>query len=498
MSSQKKGKSNRAYRQAGGKSSAAKKVKETVKKKVSVLTAPTAGSITEKSKKTWSLLRGMHDILPREEKYRKMLFHNAEHLAENFQFGRIENPILEEANMFVRSIGKGTDIVDKEMYIFDDQDGIKICLRPEATPSVARAFITNGMWNYPQPVKMWYWGPMFRRDRPQAGRYRQFTQVGFEIIGAEDPVVDAELILLAYNFYKDLNIPVEIHINSIGLTEERERYKNELTNYYRFKRSYLCDDCRHRLAKNPLRLLDCKQDQCQPIKDEAPQIIDWLTESSKNYFIKVLEYLDELEIPYVLRPTLVRGLDYYTHTVFEIYQTATEITEEKNSIGASDSLSVHQGAQSALGGGGHYDLLIEDMGGRPTPAAGFALGVERAVTVMKQMAESGELKMPRREYDIYFAQLGDRAKGRAFKMVDALRHSGLNIGFNFYKNSLKCQLELANDLKVPYTLILGQKEVQEGTIIIRDMESGIQEIVDQKKMESVIKRKLKKFDDSSK
>ncbi|PIT88044.1 MAG: histidine--tRNA ligase [Candidatus Magasanikbacteria bacterium CG10_big_fil_rev_8_21_14_0_10_36_32] len=485
---------NKKKEKIKSKNFSAKKTKEQPKKKNS----ESAGAlVSEKSKKSWNVLRGMHDILPREEKYWKVLYHTAEDLAETFQFGRIDTPILEEANMFIRSIGKGTDIVDKEMYIFDDQDGTKICLRPEATPSVARAFIVNGMLNYPQPVKMWYWGPMFRHDRPQAGRYRQFHQVGFETIGVMEPAVDAELILLAYNFYKDLGIPVEIHVNSIGLLEERDRFKTELTNYYRTKRSCLCEDCRHRLTKNPLRLLDCKEDQCQPIKDEAPQIIDWLSENSKNYFMKVLEYLDELEIPYILRPTLVRGLDYYTHTVFEVYPAAVSIENECEQENSQNS-SGNQNAQSALGGGGRYDLLIEDMGGRPTSAAGFALGVDRAVILMKQMAETGQIKIPRREYDVFFAQLGDRAKARAFRMIDTLRHTGISIGFNFYKNSLKSQLELANDLKVPYTLILGQKEVQEGTIIIRDMESGIQEIVDQKKLESAIKRKLKKFDVSVK
>ncbi len=443
-----------------------------------------------KSKKTFQVMRGMHDVLPREEKYWKPLYHNAENLAEHFQFGRIETPVMEEAGLFVRSLGKGTDVVEKEMYVFDLSEG-KVCLRPEGTAPVARAFINAGMWNYPQPVKMWYWAPMFRHDRPQAGRYRQFYQVGFETIGVLDPASDAELILVAYNFYKDIGLPVEIRINSIGLPDERERYKAELANFYRTKKSYLCEDCRKRLLKNPLRLLDCKEDQCQPIKDEAPQIVDWLSDSSKNYFMKVLEYLDELQVPYVLQPSLVRGLDYYTHTVFEIYPVLNELSdgeENKN----------NEKSQSALGGGGRYDLLMEEMGGRATPAVGVALGIDRTVAVLKQFAEKNILNLPKSNFDIFFAQLGDRAKGRALKIIEDLRHSGLKIGFNLFKSSLKNQLEIANDLKVGYTLILGQKEVQEGTIIIRDMESGVQEIVDQKKVENLVKRKLKKFDDTVK
>ncbi len=440
----------------------------------------------EKGKRAYSVLRGMHDILPREEKYWKPLYHNAENLADHFQYGRIETPIMEEVGLFVRSLGKGTDVVEKEMYIFENDEIGRVCLRPEATASVARAFINGGMWNYPQPVKLWYWGPMFRHDRPQAGRYRQFFQVGYEILGAEDPAMDAELVLIAFNFYKDIGYPVEIRINSIGLPEERERYKNELANFYRTKKSYLCEDCRKRLLKNPLRLLDCKEDQCQPIKDEAPQIVDWLSDSSKSYFMKVLEHLDELGVPYSLDPTLVRGLDYYTHTVFEVYSNIpAENPEEEKS-------------QSALGGGGRYDLLVEEMGGRPTPAAGVALGIDRSIAMLKQYAEKNSLNLPKPVYDIFFAQLGDRAKGRALKMINDLRSSGLKVGFNLYKNSLKTQLELANDLKVPYALIIGQKEVQEGTIIIRDMESGIQEIVDQKKAENIVKKKLKKFDDGDK
>ena len=449
-----------------------KKTKKAEKKVVSV--SPIPG--VEKAKKTYNVLRGMHDILPREEKYWKQLYHAAENLSEYFQFSRIETPLLEEVNLFVRSVGKGTDIVDKEMYIFEDKDGARVALRPEATASVARAYIGNGMWNMSQPVKLWYWGPMFRHDRPQAGRYREFFQVGYETLGVKDPATDVELILIAFNFYKELGLPVEIHINSIGTPAERERYINELVSYYRSKRSYLCEDCRNRISKNPLRLLDCKVEGCQPVKEGAPQIVDWLDEESKNYFMKVLEYLDELAIPYVLTPTLVRGLDYYTHTVFEIYPTFGE-----------------PGSQSALGGGGRYDLLVEELGGKPAPAAGVALGIERTVHAMKQYAEENKIPAPEVKYDIFFAQLGDEAKRRALHIINDLRGTGIKIAFNFFKNSLKNQLEAANNLRVSYVIILGQKEVQDKSVIIRDMESGVQEIVDQKKLESILKKKLNRI-----
>jgi len=432
--------------------------------------------LEKKGKKVFGLIRGMHDILPKEEKYWKKIYHTVEALAEYFQFGRVDTPILEEAGLYIRSLGRGTDVVEKEMYIFEDRDGTRVCLRPEGTAAVSRAYIMHGMWNNQQPVKMWYWGPMFRHDRPQAGRFRQFYQVSCETIGTADPMADVELIVLAYNLFQDLNLPVEVRINSIGTPEDRQRYKTELINYYRSKRSYLCEDCRMRLSKNPMRLLDCKVEQCQPIKEEAPQIIDWLSESSKSHLMKVLEYLDDLSIPYVLTPTLVRGLDYYTHTVFEFYATGL----------------VAETAQSALGGGGRYDLLIEELGGKPTPAAGFSLGVERIVAAVKAYNEQNKISWPAPAVDAFFAQLGDRARSRALKMINDLRRSGLKIAFNFFKNSLKTQMELANNYKVPYTLILGQKEVQESSIIIRDMESGVQEIVDQKKLESVLKRKLHK------
>jgi histidyl-tRNA synthetase len=431
-------------------------------------------SAPKNGKKMFAALRGMHDILPKEEKYWKALYHSAESLATYYQFGRLETPTLEEAGLFVRGIGRGTDVVDKEMYIFEDRDGTRVGMRPEGTAGAVRAYLNAGMWNQTQPIKMWYWESMFRHERPQAGRLREHHQVGFETLGAKDPALDAELILVAYSLYKDLGLLTEVHINTLGTKEERVRYINELTNYYRSKRAYLCEDCKVRLTKNPMRLLDCKVEGCQPVKEGAPQIIDWLEETSKNYFMKVLEYLDELGVPYLLTPTLVRGLDYYTHTVFELYPQG----------GGTG------GSQSALGGGGRYDLLIEELGGQPAPAAGFGMGIERAVYALKEAGAGKPLNIPEPKYDIFFAQLGEEAKRHALKIINELRGTGLKPAFNLVKGSLKAQLETANNLKVPYVLILGQKEVQDKTIIIRDMESGVQEIVDQKKIEAALTKKL--------
>ncbi len=429
-----------------------------------------APKTAEKPKKTYQVLRGMHDILPDEEKYWKKILRATENVAEYFKFGRVITPTLEEASLFIRSVGKGTDIVEKEMYVFEDRDGTKVALRPEGTASAARAYIGNGFWNEMQPIKFWYVQPMFRHERPQAGRYREHYQAGFESFGIKDPAVDAEIILLGYNVFQDLGLPVTVSVNSIGNTEDRNRYKAELTNYYRSKRSYLCEDCKMRLTKNPLRLLDCKEESCQPIKEEAPQIIDWLSEESKKYFMKVLEFLDELSIPYNLAPTLVRGLDYYTDTIFEFYPT--------------------EDPSSALGGGGRYDLLVEELGGKATPAAGAGFGIERIVLALKNQEQKEGGKVLVDKTDVFFAQIGEEAKRRALRIMNDLRHSGIKIGFNFFKSSLKNQLELANSVAAPYVLILGQKEVQDKTIIIRDMESGVQEIIDQKKIESILKKKL--------
>lgn len=465
----------------------AKFVKREVKKKEEKKPTPVTpveggGKVLmgKQGKKMFGTLRGMHDILPKEEKYWRAIYHAAESLATYYQFGRLETPTLEEANLFVRGIGKGTDVVDKEMYTFEDRDGTRVGIRPEGTAGAVRAYLNNGMWNQTQPIKMWYWESMFRHERPQAGRLREHHQVGFETLGAKDPALDAELILVAYSLYKDLGLLTEVHINTLGTKEERVRYVNELTNYYRSKRAYLCDDCKMRLTKNPLRLLDCKVEGCQPVKESAPQIIDWLDESSKNYFMKVLEYLDELGVPYLLTPTLVRGLDYYTHTVFELYA-------QSNSNGVPGG---KQGSQSALGGGGRYDLLVEELGGQPTAAAGFGMGIERAVSALKEAGAVKPINIPEPKYDIFFAQLGEEAKRHALKIINELRGTGLKPAFNLCKGSLKAQLETANNLKVPYVLILGQKEVQDKTIIIRDMESGVQEIVDQKKIEAALTKKL--------
>jgi len=422
------------------------------------------------TRKTPQVLRGFKDILPGEQKYWDLIRDKVKKLAFDYGFSRIDLPVLEETALFVRTVGKETDIVAKEMFSFIDRGGDNVSLRPEATASVARAYINHGMLNLPQPVKLFYMGPMFRYERPQSGRYRQFNQFGFEIFGDVNPVLDAQIILMSYNFYQDLGIPVNVQINSIGCDQCRKDYKSQLVSYYKTQKSDLCEDCLTRMTKNPLRLLDCKEEKCSAIAEDAPQIVDWLCDECKNHFVKVLEYLDELEIPYNLNPTLVRGLDYYTKTVFEIW---SEKSEKKS--------------QNALCGGGRYDVLVEQLGGRPTPGVGVAPGIERIILTLKEL----EIEVPEQEKpDIFVAQLGEAAKRKCLVLYENLKKQGFKLAESFAKDGLKNQLDIANKHGVKYTLILGQKEISEGTIILRDMDGGMQETINYNKIEKELQKRL--------
>lgn len=416
-------------------------------------------------------LRGFRDILPQEQKYWQYIEAKVAALTRAYGYDRITTPTLEEAGLYVRAVGKQSDIVEKEMFTFLDRGGETVTLRPEGTAGVARAYVNHGMFNQPQPVKLYYFGPMFRYERPQHGRFREHHQFGVEIFGEGHPVLDAEAILIAHLFYKEIGIKSMTHVNSLGCQNCRPGYLAELTAYYRPKRNQMCEDCKRRLAKNPLRLLDCKEEQCQPIKEHAPQIVDFLDEECKQHFMRVLEYLDELQVPYALAPHLVRGLDYYNRTVFELM-----LAEE-----------TPDGHQVTLGGGGRYDHLVEQVGGRPTPACGFGIGIERAILQMKAMNIE-----PQGEFapEIFLAQLGDGARRKAFVLFEELRAAGVHATANFSKNALKQQLEIANRLGAKYAIILGQKEALDGTVLVRDMESGMQETVGYSKAVADVQKKL--------
>jgi len=427
---------------------------------------------TEGKKKPFQLIKGMKDILPADARYWHYVNELTEKFANTYGFGKIETPIVENIDLFVRSIGQATDIVEKEMYAFTDQGGDRLGLRPENTASVIRAYLEHGMQTLPQPVKLFYFGPMFRHDKPQAGRYRQFFQVGFEVIGEAEPIVDAQIILIAYKFCQAAGFNCTIQVNSIGCPDCRPNYESELKDYFKRVKNKLSEISQIRFIKNVLRILDSKEEQDLPLIAGAPQQIDFLCEDCKNHFIQVLEYLDELEIPYALNPNIVRGLDYYNRTTFEIWAG-----EEEGS------------RQSALGGGGRYDGLVELLGGQATPAVGFALGVERFINQIKE----ADHKVPENpKPEIFLAQLGMEARKKALKLFEELTKAGIRVAENLSKAGLKSQLEMADRSGVQFTLIIGQKEIVDGTIMIRDMENGIQEVVDFEKAIIEAKKRLAK------
>ncbi|MBU2575990.1 histidine--tRNA ligase [Patescibacteria group bacterium] len=428
----------------------------------------------KRASKHSAILRGFKDILPEHMCYWQHVYNLAHKLFFDYGYGQIEVPLLEQTSLYKRTIGEHTDIVTKEMFTFEDKGGDSVSLRPELTPGIARAYVEHGMLNRPQPVKMYSIGPLFRYDRPQAGRFRQFHQLDMEIIGDENPIADAEIIFLSYLFCKKLGIDVVMHINSLGMPESREEYIKLLKEYYKPKRRLLCEDCKKRLTKNTLRLLDCKEPSCRDLTQEAPQLIDYLDDESKQHFVRVLEYLDESEVPYELNPFIVRGLDYYNRTAFEIMPVFEKAEEDK--------------IPQAIGGGGRYDQLIELIGGRPAHGVGMAFGLERLIDVVhKSKKDSVKRKRPQ----VFLAQLGEEAAKRAFPLFERLRESGICVRANFSKSGLKQQLEIADKLGVVYSVILGQKEFLDETIIIRDMENGIQEVVDLEKIVDELKKRLK-------
>lgn len=429
--------------------------------------------VETKKKAKFETLRGFRDILPDEQPAWDKIEDMARAMTKAYGFGRVRLPMLESSGLFERSIGKDTDIVEKEMFTFVDQGGVKMTMRPEATAAIARAYIEHGMLNLSQPVKLWCFEPMFRHERPQAGRYRQFWQLDFEAIGSDDAVLDAQIIIMCHRFCKDLGLDVTIQINSLGTPASRKEYVAELAKYFKGHKKALSDTDAKRLVKNPLRLLDSKEPGMEELKAQAPQIIEYLDETSKQHFMKVLEYLDEAEVPYMLNPYLVRGLDYYTKTTFEVTLTNAPTPELEG---------------LALGGGGRYDGLIGMLGGREnTSAIGAALGIERLILAMKA---SGTTPPHDRKVDIFFCQLGDAARRKGLGVYEKFREAGASVAEAFGKGTLKAQLELADKHKARIAVILGQKEVLDGTIIIRDMESGAQEIVDVEKVVGIIVKRL--------
>ena len=424
-------------------------------------------------KPKFQTLTGMHDILEEEQRYFQKIYSVVESIAQFYGFQKIETPILEETELFSKGTGSSTDIVQKEMYNFRTKGGDYVSLRPEGTPSIVRAYIQHGMISRPQPIKLYHnIAPFFRYERPQAGRYREFHQFGFEVLGEKNSVIDVQLIQIGYNILKELGVKdLIIEINSIGDVQCRPYYKKSLLSYFRKHQAILCADCKRRLKENPLRILDCKKEKCQELVNTAPQIIDYLCEECHNHFKEVLEFLDELDLPYRLNPFLVRGLDYYTKTVFEILEEAEEGKK-----------------QGTLIAGGRYDGLVKLLGGKDVSACGMAGGVERIVNIMK----NAKVKVPQSSSPkIFLAQLGELAKKKSLKLLEKFRRAKIPIAESLSRDSLKIQLGIADKLGVKYTLILGQKEALEQSVIIREMTTGKQKIVNLDKLVGEMKKQLK-------
>jgi histidyl-tRNA synthetase len=401
----------------------------------------------------YAALRGTQDILPGDQPYWRYVIDRAHYIAQLYGFEQITSPLIEATELFVRGVGEGTDIVDKEMYSFQDRGGDDISLRPEFTAGVVRAFIQHGMHTLPQPVKLYSVGPIFRYERPQAGRYRQHTQFNIEAFGGQDPALDAEVMEVARHLYADLGFSgLAFQINSTGCPECRPTYVSLLVDYYHRHEDQICDDCKRRLERNPLRVLDCKSKMCQPVIAGAPHFADHLCDECATHFETLQHYLDLLGRPFTVNHRLVRGMDYYTKTVFEVWAQGI-------------------GAQAAVCGGGRYDGLIELLGGPPTPGIGFGSGVERIILAMKaQGVQVPELPRPR----VLIASLGDRAKTVAVRLSADLRAADVAATIAFGDRSLRSQLREADKQSVRYALIIGEDEIRQSQVAVRDMYDGHQ------------------------
>ncbi|MDP6779767.1 MAG: histidine--tRNA ligase, partial [Candidatus Latescibacteria bacterium] len=397
--------------------------------------------------------RGTRDLLPDDRPFWDFVEQTARNLAERYGFRRIDTPTFEDTGLFVRAVGEGTDIVDKEMYTFQDKGQNSLTLRSEGTAPVIRAYLERGMHVLPQPVKLYYMASIFRYDRPQAGRYREHRQFGVEAVGETDPAVDTEVIALASDFYAGLGLSgISLQINSIGCPECRPPYLKRLAEAYDPLRNRLCENCQRRIDTNPLRLLDCKVESCRSLLARAPKITDSLCEACREHLGTLREHLDELGIAYTLDPLLVRGLDYYTKTVFEFWAEGI-------------------GAQNAVGGGGRYDGLAELLGGSGAPGIGFGIGIDRAILTL---VEQG-IEVPTPPPPVAFVvSLGDEARKRVPALNREMRAAGLQVASLFGGRSMRAQMRQANASGASYALILGEDEMERGEITCREMATGEQ------------------------
>lgn len=399
---------------------------------------------------SYELVRGMNDILPEEVGWWRLIEDAIRDTARRYNYHEIRVPIVEHTELFTRGIGEATELVTKQMFTFPDQKGRSLTLRPEGTASVARAYLSHGFQTNAPFQKLFYLGPMFRYEKPQKGRYRQFHQYGIEAIGSLDPSLDVEVIAFAWTLMSELGLGgLSLRLNSIGCEKDREAYRAALREHLAPSLDRMCDDCRRRYDENPLRILDCKEQTCQPFIAAAPGSADALCSECADHFDEVRTLLDRLALSYEIDPHLVRGLDYYTRTVFEL-------------------ISADLGAQDSLLGGGRYDGLVESVGGPPTPGVGFAGGTERLVLVLQERQKALE---PER-LDLFVASIGDEGRRLAFELTERLRQAGLSVEFDHRNRALRKQLSLANQLHARTLVVIGDDEVAARRGRLKEMDSG--------------------------
>ena len=413
-------------------------------------------------------IRGFNDILPDEIGKWQFVEKTAREVFEGFGFSEIRIPILERTELFSRGIGEATDIVEKEMYTFADRSGNSLTLRPEATASMARAYLEHQLYTFDPVAKLYCIGPMFRYERPQKGRYRQFYQIDAEVFGVENPVVDAEVIAMLIHFLKRVGLEkLELQINTLGDRTCRPRYREELKKFLTQKSFQLCEDCQRRLQTNPLRIFDCKVETCQEAIADAPKVSDFICSECREHFDKVKEYLEMAGLTYIINPRMVRGLDYYTRTAFEV-------------------VSYQLGSQNAVTGGGRYDNLFQEIGDVDIPGIGFAIGMERLVSLLPKDKEF--IQHP----DLFIAALGGETLREAYRIITQVHLQGIRAELDYEGKSLKSQMRRADKLKARYVLILGEEELKKGKAALRNMETKSQEEIPLSNLLDNLKEKFRR------
>jgi histidyl-tRNA synthetase len=411
-------------------------------------------------------IRGFNDILPGEIGKWQFVEATARQVFEGFGFSEIRIPIIERTELFSRGIGEATDIVEKEMYTFIDRSGNSLTLRPEATASMARAYVEHQIYSFDPVAKLYCIGPMFRYERPQKGRYRQFYQIDAEVFGVENPMVDAEVILMLIQFLKKVGLEnLELQINSLGCRACRPRYREELKNFLTSKSFQLCEDCQRRLHTSPLRIFDCKVETCQEAIANAPRVINFLCSECQGHFGKVKEYLEMAGLEYIVNPRMVRGLDYYTRTAFEV-------------------VSYSLGSQNAVTGGGRYDNLFQEIGGLDVAGIGFAIGMERLISLLPKEKEF--IQSPH----LFIAALREETYKEAYQLINQLHLQGVRAELDYEGKSLKSQMRKADKLKARFVLILGEEELKRGRVVLRNMETKSQEEIPLQGLVDTLRKKF--------